>query len=144
VILISELLPRGLSLAEIPSEHQKNLIEFHSKLQAFREKCGLLMVCSSGYRTKEHHEEIYAKKNKLRQFAGLEPLKIPYGSAHLSGHACDFLDPCRALADFVDANKDFVRSLGFHFEARESTSWPTPWLHIQDVSPLSGALWFQP
>jgi hypothetical protein len=144
MIELPELLAKGVELAQLPEDHQKNLLAFLPKLQAFRQASGLIMVCSNGYRTKEHHEEIYREKNKLRQERGLKPLTIPWGSAHLSGHAADFLDPGRHLARFVDENEEFVRSLGFHFEAKAATAWPVPWLHIQDVSPKSGNLWFQP
>lgn len=143
-IELSDLLPKGVSLDALPKDHQKNLVQFLPKLQAFQQRSGLYMLCTNAYRTHAHHVEIYEAKNKLRAEQGLKPVPIPWDSAHLTGHAADFLDPARALACFVDKDERFVRSLGFHFEAKAATSWPVAWLHIQDVSPRSGNLWFQP
>jgi hypothetical protein len=144
MIDLSELLPIGVSLDQLPLDHQTNLLAFLPKLQAFRAKSGLIMVCDSGYRTKAHHEEVYAVKNELRKKQGLKPVNIPWGSAHLFGWAADFRDRDRRLAAFAEDEKEFVRYLGFHFEVKSATSFPTPWLHIQGVSPKSDNLWFQP
>lgn len=143
-IEMAELLPRGVTLESLPEAHQKNLLQFLPKLQAFRQKCGLPMVCTSGYRTLQHHLEIYRLKNEQRERSGFDPIPIPMGSKHLIGMAADFEDPQRKLALFVNLHADFIASLGFHFEAQGATAFPSPWLHIQCVAPASGKLWFWP
>ena len=123
-ITLKELLGDN-ELEDIPQEHQENLAKSYLLFLKFRDRFGSPMVITSGYRSREKQIAIYAKK-------GITDLsKIPFGSKHMSGEAFDVADPHGLVRAFINDNPDFMDELNVFFEDFDSTSKPTPWVHIQ-------------
>lgn len=114
---------------------QSNLMDLLERVNKLRAAYGKPMHVTSGLRTRADQIRIYAAKGITDQS------KIPFGSQHLKGTACDFADSDGALKAFVKANVPLLESIGLWCEALEST--PT-WLHVQTVPPKSGARFFKP
>lgn len=120
-------------------EHQQNIDDLVERLNRFRSAYGEPMIVTSGYRTDADHRRIYKAK-------GVSENKIPWGSKHLSGQACDFADADGALKAWVRQNESFVlNSCGLWAEHYAATP---SWLHIQSVPYGSWkkgkSLWFRP
>lgn len=142
---IEELLPKGVSLESLPEEHQENLQKICQMVCDLEAENGETYTSNSGYRTLEHHEEIYRIKNEKRIQAGLNPIPVPMGSNHLKGLAVDLNDPKRKLQQWALSEQDgYAKNQGLYFEALEACQFPTPWLHIQIVPPGSGKRFFEP
>lgn len=141
---MQDVLPKGVVLETLPEEHQENLEELLIKISAMEDSFGRPFACSSGYRTLEHHEEIYRIKNEKRIEAGLKPVPIPMGSRHLEGLAVDVLDPKRVLQHWILDHLEYAEDHGLYFEAFDACQFPTPWVHIQIVPPRSGKRFFEP
>lgn len=120
-------------------EHQQNIDDLVERLNRFRSAYGEPMIVTSGYRTAADHRRIYKAK-------GVEENKIPWGSKHLSGQACDFADNSQALLDFILNNKALLISCGFWVEHPAWTVTPSGsrWIHLQTVPPASGKRFFIP
>lgn len=123
----------------LDSPTQNNIDELLVKLNKFRAKLAKPMRVTSGYRTRQRHLEIYNKKGVLAN-------KIPWGSLHLSGRACDFADADGTLKEWVKKNEDFVlNTCGLWAEHWSATPG---WLHLQSApygSWTKGkSLWFMP
>lgn len=138
---MESLLPRGVKLEDLPEEHQENLKAYLPKAQRFESEYGEDLVCTNGYRTMQHHLEIYEKINAVRAEKKLPPLHVPTASQHLIGNAADFLDSDRSLANWVIGHLELMEELGFYFEALDATP---NWLHAQQVAPKSGNRFFKP
>lgn len=128
-----------VSIHDVPIEHQQNADELLVKLNKFREAYGKPMIVTSGYRSKADQLRIYKAK-------GVPENKIPWGSKHLSGQACDFADPEGALKKWVRENESLVlNSFGLWCEHYDATP---NWLHTQSVPYGSWkkgkSLWFIP
>lgn len=136
-----ELLPRGIALSDLPEEHQHNLNELLPKLQVLREISKRIFIVSSGYRTIEHHEEIYRIKNELRMKAGLMPVPIPMGSKHLIGKAADIADPSMGIQHWCLDNQETLEELGIWCENFAACKFPTPWVHFQDAPASHQFFW---
>ena len=123
---------------KIPDDHIVNLAALALKLNKIRENYGKPLRVASGYRTLEHHLEIYAKKGVTDQS------KIPMKSNHLRGLACDLVpieDHIDHLHNWVLDNVKLCEELGLYFEKFDYS--PT-WLHVQIVAPKSGNRFFIP
>lgn len=122
-------------------EIEKNLGSLFEKLQKVEAAYGKPFFCTSGYRSMQHHQAIYAAKNAVRAKQGLPPLTVPLSSKHLYGHAADIADVSGDLWRWVMINMDLMVEIGFYFEDKSAT--PT-WVHFQDLPPGSGKHIFLP
>lgn len=120
MITFNELLS-GNPLSSIPINHQHNLEELLKKVNLLRKEWGKPLRVTSGYRSTQHHKDIYRSK-------GVPDDKIPMGSRHLSGRAVDFADPDGSLYKWAWENQDKLTTWGLW--AEQGTNG---WLHIQSI-----------
>ena len=125
----SELEAKG---GKVAPEHEQNFMNFWSRVNIFREQCGIPMIVSSYYRTREDQIRIYKKKAEMKQFPfenGIyDEKKVPFGSNHMLGLACDFSgSTVQRLKAWILENISWCKDFGFYFEDFDAT--PT-WLHI--------------
>jgi len=130
MIKVSELFKGDLN--SIPAVHRANLANTAKIMTKARNAFGFPMIVTSGYRTKEDHERIYK---------GTPKDKIPWGSAHLSGCACDISDPKGLVWEFFADNFEFLKEVGLWLE---DPRWTKNWVHFQTVPPKSGSRIFVP
>lgn len=134
----------------VSSEHQGNFDLFREKINLFREKCGIVMIPTSYYRSKERQIRIYKEKAQKKEFPFANGIfdekKVPMGSCHMKALACDFGGKTVALLkEWVLDNQDWCKENGFYFEDFAYTvSDNGGWIHIQVVPPASGKLFFKP
>lgn len=142
----------------IPEEYQDAFNQYFEKINIFRNKCGLPMSPTSYFRSKERQIRIYKDKAKKHEFPfenGIfDESKVPMGSSHMSGLACDFADANKKLANWVLDNIDWCKENGYYFEnfgadintyQKNTKLDKTPtWLHIQIKPPKSGRTIFNP
>lgn len=143
-LVVEEFLPKGILLSELPKEHQENLSLLCAALIPIREACNFPWIVSNGYRTLEHHEEIYRIKNEQRMKAGLAPVHVPMGSQHLTGNAADISDPNKKLQHWVLDNLGLLEDQGLYCESFDACQFPSAWVHFQRVAPRSGNRFFEP
>lgn len=78
----------------ISVEHEGNFDLYYKKINIFREKCGIIMIPSSFYRSKERQIKIYKEKALKKEFPFTNGIydeeRVPMGSCHLKALACDF------------------------------------------------------
>lgn len=134
MISLKELLGTA-DFASQPKAIQDNLMILLERVNKLRQAYGKNMIVTSGLRTHADQVRIYAEKGITDQ------TKIPFGSQHIQGGACDFGDQYGKLKEWIKAHVDVLESIGLWCEALEST--PT-WLHVQIVPPKSGARFFKP
>lgn len=135
MITMKELMPRPI---KTPDEHKLNLLKLLGKLNLFREAYGKPLQVTSGYRTLEHHLEIYRLKGIT------DPKKIPMQSNHLKGLAADLVpveDDIEHLQRWVLNNIPLMTEIGLWFERFD---YSPEWLHAQIVAPKSGNRFFLP
>jgi len=136
MITMKELLIHVQDNYELPPEHKNNLERLLSVMNELRAAYGQPMIITSGYRTLEHHLEIYKAKGIT------DKSHIPMASNHLKGLACDVEAPYNGtLKKFILDNLDLCEKLGLYFESLDVC--PT-WLHCQIVAPRSGKRFFNP
>lgn len=82
------------------------------------------MYFSSCLRSKDKHKQIYINK-------GVAEDKIPWGSSHLSGCACDVADPDGKLGDWLMTNDKKVVEANLWVEHPDYTPG---WVHF-DIMP---------
>lgn len=134
MIAMSELL-KGVHLADLSDEHQKNLAILLERINKIRAAYAIPMTVTSGYRSLKDHLRIYAEKGITDQS------KIPMKSKHLSGQAVDIYDPDGALKQWVLANIPLLESVQLWCEDFSTTP---NWVHFQIVAPGSGKRFFMP
>jgi len=109
---------------------QKNLETLIDRLSVIRDAYGQSMIVTSGLRSREDQERIYAGKKK-----------VPYGSCHLIGAAADIADRDGTLAAFVYANHELLTKAILWCEEPTMTRG---WVHFQIFPPQSGSRFFKP
>lgn len=126
---LSDLLEKE-SEENIPEEHLVNLRVLLGALRHLEKKLGRKLQVTSGYRTLEHHLEIYAAKGIT------DTKKIPMKSKHLIGCACDLYDPDGELKYLVRKDDySLLKECWFWMEDGTKTE---NWLHVQMIEPASG------
>jgi len=120
MISYNELLS-GNSLSDIPIAHQQNLEELLKCVNKLRAEYGKPLIVTSGYRSLQHHIDIYRTK-------GIPDSQIPMGSRHLTGNAVDFADPTGNLYTWALLNEPGLEAWGIWCEAGTKG-----WLHCQRV-----------
>lgn len=134
MISLKELL-KGADFNTQSSDVKANLLELMVRVNKLRQAYGKPMIVTSGLRTRADQIRIYKAK-------GVTDLaRIPFGSQHIQGGACDFADSNGELKAWVKQNVALLESVGLWCEALEAT--PT-WLHVQIVPPKSGVRFFKP
>lgn len=142
----------------IPSEYQEAFEKFYEKINDFRNKCGISMVPTSYFRSKERQIRIYKNKAKNKEWPFTDGVykesKVPLSSKHMTGLAADFADVDKKLAKWVLDNIEWCKENGFYFEnfgANIDTFKADPkmdktptWLHVQIIPPKSGRTIFNP
>lgn len=133
MITLKELLGQANTFESLPKDHKDNLLETLCRMSKFRETYSLPMIVTSGYRTLPQHLAIYEKRNWPMD-------KIPMGSAHLKGCACDILDPRGSLLDYCYRNEALLEEIGLWLEVKDAR----PRTHFQIYAPASGRRFFVP
>lgn len=124
---------KGLNVADIPITHQHNLECLMDRANKLLQACSIETYVTSGYRTIQHHVEIYNKR-------GIFKPHIPMGSSHLSGAAADLYDGEGKLMEWCKNNVSTLEEIGLWLE--DDTTQPR--VHIQINPPRSGARFFKP
>ena len=124
----------GNVLSDVPLGHQLSLDKLLQCLvkleEAYEEP---LPAVTSGYRTMQHHLEIYSRKGIT------DPSKVPMQSKHLYGKATDLADPTGVFYNYCFANQDVLAECGLWLEADTKG-----WVHLQCEAPASGKRVFHP
>lgn len=139
MVSMEELLS-GNKLSELPVEHQENLHRLLGIINKVRVLWAKPMVVTTGYRTMEHHIQIY-KDIAARNNKKFDLSKVPKKSNHLYGLAVDIADTGLKLYKWLEENKSVMEECGIFCE-----KGTTNWVHIQIVpfgSYVSGGTrWF--
>lgn len=114
----------GFSYDDLPDDQKENGKILLEKINLIRTKWNKPMTVTSGYRSMEHHLEIYAAKGITDQS------KIPMKSKHLFMQACDISDPERDLQKWCKDNVSFLEEIGVWMEDFSKTP---NWCHFQSV-----------
>lgn len=140
MIYMRELL-RGVPSDSLSIEARINLGQLLYRLNFIRRAFHTPMVVTSGYRTLEHHEDVYREMNEKRIAQGINPVPIPLSSLHLIGAAADVLDKNHLLRDWIGKNLNTLEMLCLYCEDFNHTDG---WVHFQIYPPSSGQRFFIP
>ena len=117
-----------------------NLKNTFKKMDKVREYFGKSISVHVSLRPMKYHKELYAKQNADRKRNGLEPLKVPMGSAHLSGMGVDFhvkgMKCAVARQKILDDGK--LEEWGMRMEDIQGE-----WIHL-DTKPVISKRFFKP
>ena len=138
MLQMRELL-KTTDLDSIPAEHQANLAILLEKMNKVRELWAKPMTVTSGYRSKEDQIRIY-KDLASQRGQKFDESKIPWGSQHLKGAACDISDPDYKLFDWCKANTAKLEEIGLWMEEKDDQRR----VHFQIYPPKSGNRFFNP
>lgn len=111
-------------------EIDSNLSELLCRLNRARIAYGAPFTVTSGLRSTNQQSQLIAEGKS----------NAPH-SKHLTGQAADILDEEGELAEWVQANMDFMEEIGFWFEDFTHTDG---WVHFQITAPNSGKRVFIP
>lgn len=132
MIILKELLS-GHDFSKIPADHKANLEELLKKINLIRAAWNKPMNITSGYRAIEDQLRIYRAR-------GVPDDKIPMGSMHLKGGACDIYDQDGSLMQWCRDNEKLLEEVGLWVEDDPSQ----PRVHFQIRAPKSGSRFFKP
>lgn len=135
-ITSQELNPTNFETTE---EQKANLAILLERMNVIRQKWNKPMVITSGFRSQEDHLRIY-KEIAARKGVEFDESKVPMGSKHLAGAACDVYDNDGSLMKWCRANEDILVEVGLWIE--DDTSVPR--VHFQIQAPKSGNRFFKP
>jgi len=136
-----------------PSQEQlDNCKKLIVVVNAFEDYMGLKFECTSGLRSIEAHKAIYDKLRAQDKAEGKSPRTIPMFSAHLTGHAVDFICPSFSIIDLQgiflsDEILELAEKIGAYFEDFKYTCGNNGvggWIHCQNIPPHSGKRFFIP
>lgn len=128
MITMRELNPKAYELTE---EQKFNIQILHDRINLIRCQYPWPMIVTSGVRSIEDHRRIYTKK------ASSGPVRVPMGSNHLIGAACDILDKDGSLYQWLKMREPLLIDVGLWCE--DGTDG---WVHFQIFPPKSGKRWF--
>ena len=132
MISYNELLS-GHVLSDVPIEYQHNLEDLKTRINVVREKRGIPMIVTSGFRSMQDHLRIYRSM-------GVPDDKIPMNSWHLKGAAVDISDPDGSLMQWCRDNVPLLEEVGLWIEDDTSVKR----VHFQIFPPKSGNRFFKP
>lgn len=128
MILLENLIGKDVELTSLPIEHQDNLLLLLNCINQVQVICPYTFIVTSGYRTRQHHINIYTAK-------GITDLKlIPWGSKHLIGAAVDIYDSQKDIQNWCFKNQRILAGIGLWLEEFASEEYPkgtTNWVHFQ-------------
>lgn len=126
----------------VTPEVVENLKNLFSKMDLVRELLGKPVMTHITFRTLAYHLGIYERINAKRKAQGLPEVKVPMGSAHLKGKACDFHVVGMTCDEVVEKLKDKLEEFGMRME---DNGLGADWVHL-DISPVgaSGKRFFKP
>lgn len=114
---------------------QGNLMTLLERINSIRSAWAMPMTVTSGLRSQSEHRAIYNKRGIK------DDSKIPWGSQHLLGSACDISDPSQELQKWLLANIPVLEKAQLWCEDFSATP---NWVHFQTVPPKSGKRFFKP
>ena len=132
MISLNELL-KDHKFEELLPEHQKNIQELLIRMNKLRVVRAQSMFITSGFRSSQDQIRIYRAK-------GISIDKIPMGSAHLKGAACDVSDPDGSLMIWTKANESLLQEIGLWVEDDTTEAR----VHYQIKPPASKSRFFKP
>lgn len=138
MITMTELLSGNL-ISDVPQSAQRNLEELQKRLNKIRAVWGKPMIVTSGFRTVQHHIDIY----RTKAFKAKKPfsmLQVPLSSRHIYGQACDILDSDGTLYEWCVKNIELLEEAGLWCEVKDNE----PRVHFQSKPPKSGLRFFKP
>lgn len=113
---------KNISLADIDHAIQINIEDLLVAVNIIRTAYGKPMTVTSGLRTMADHLRIYAQKGIT------DKSKIPMGSLHLKGLACDISDPKGELQAWILAHPEIIEQADLYIEDFSATK---SWVHLQ-------------
>lgn len=134
MISLHELNPKACNLN---SEQDANIHILLERINLIRTAWGKPMTVTSGFRSLEDHKRIYMDLAKKR---GTENIRIPMGSAHLKGCACDISDPDGKLYEWCQKNISKLEEAKLWCEEKDDQAR----VHFQIYPPASGKRFFKP
>lgn len=140
-ITVEEYLMNRAKFEELSADHKNSTVDLLDRVNKLLEALGREARVSSGIRTKKDHERIYRQINAKRKEQGLDPIKVPMGSKHLSCQAVDLADPNNELDVLLDQKEALLEEYGLY---REHPDYTKGWVHLQTVAPGSGLRTFKP
>jgi hypothetical protein len=135
MISFNELLS-GHCIIDVDTVVEQNLQNLAKRINIVRTLWGKPMIVTSGYRTRQDQIRIYTS---IARKKGIDNPRIPMGSAHLKGCACDIADPDGSLQAWLRADKSILERTGLWCE-----DGTVGWVHFQSYPPVSGYRWFKP
>jgi uncharacterized protein YcbK (DUF882 family) len=133
MITLQELNPKQVKLTP---DQDANLRVLWERINKIRAAWAKPMIVTSGFRTAEDQRRIYkdiARRN------GSDVVRVPMGSKHLEGSACDILDRDGSLMKWTRENILLLEQVGLWCE--DGTNG---WVHYQTKPPASGNRFFKP
>ena len=140
MISFNELLGPKNNINDVPILHQHNLEDLLVKINKIRTAWAKPMTITSGYRSMQDHLRIYSEINAKLRKAGKAERKVPMGSKHLLGLACDVSDPDGSLHDWCVANTKLLEDVGLWCEVKDDAAR----VHFQSEAPASKKRFFIP
>jgi uncharacterized protein YcbK (DUF882 family) len=128
------------TIADLSLDHAHNAEELLKRINILREAWGKPWIVTSGYRTMQDHLRIYSQINSKRRAQGLDDLRVPTSSKHLSGEAIDIYDSGLKITKWLKEN-DSARLQAVDLYCEEGND---NWVHFQLRPPKSGKRWFKP
>ena len=125
-ITIEEYLMGRVEFTTLLSAQQTNIIQLLQRVNNLLAEFGEYRAVSSGYRTMEDHLRIYKEINEKKKAKGLPEVKIPMGSKHLVGAACDLVDKDDRLKKFC--TEAILKKYDLYMEHGDYTD---TWCHLQ-------------
>lgn len=138
MITFKELLGNNL-ISDVAINIQHNLEELLTKMNKIRTAYNKPMQITSGLRSKNDHIRIYSELAAKRG-VDFDIKKVPMGSAHLTGCACDILDKDGSLMEWCKNNEKLLEEVGLWCEEKDDQ----PRVHFQIYPPKSGKRFFKP
>jgi hypothetical protein len=131
---MKEMNPKGSPLTP---EQEKNLKILIDKMDKVRAAWGKPMIVTSGFRSLDDHKRIY---RQLAAKRGLDVVRVPMGSAHLKGLACDISDPDGSLMAWCQCHVSLLADIALWMEAPDDQKR----VHFQSCAPASFKRFFKP
>lgn len=138
MISLKELLS-GNDYNSLPKDHQQNIMDLLEKINRVRTAWNKPMGITSGYRSKQHHIEVY-KNLAIQRGKSFNINQVPMGSNHLKGAAVDINDPDGSLYKWCQDNTVLLEQIGLWMEVKDDQLR----VHFQIFPPKSGDRFFKP
>lgn len=125
---------------DVPEAYKADLKTLLERINIIRAAYGKAMTVTSGYRSWNHHVEIY-KKKALQRGVPFYIDQVPKKSKHLYCQALDIGDANGDLKKWILLNIKLLEDNGLWCEDFSATK---TWVHFQIYQPASGKRFFMP